>query len=102
MAELSYEPRGEQCEGRIRSSDEKVVHGLHAQSIDETLASDLVIGLEDVVKILDGVLVVTHVVVLEEIARADHLPVRTTADGFSFDAAVQPLLATGITVSKLD
>jgi len=101
MAQLGYERWREQCEWRIRSSYEKVVHGLHAQGIDKTLASDLVIGLEDVMKILDGVLVVTHVVVLEKIASADYLPVRTIAEGFRHDAAVRSLLTTGKQFSKL-
>jgi len=102
MAQLSYERWREQCERRIRPRYKKVVHGLHAQSIYKALASDLVIRLEDVVKILNGVLVVTHVVMVEEIASADHLPMLTVVDCLRLDATVQSLLATGELVSRLD
>ena len=100
MGQLSDETWSEECKWCIWSSDKVVIRSLHPQSVDNALTSDLVVGLEDIMEILDGVLVIAHVPVIEEVTGADDLSMTTVTDGLASDATVHPLLATKKRISK--
>lgn len=73
--EVADEHRGEQIERTLRTSEEEMICGLLAHIVDESLAIDLVVGLEDVVYVVDDVLFVAHGLTLRNIGQTNDLAV---------------------------
>lgn len=75
-----------------------VVGGLHAHVVHEALAGDFVVGFEDVVEVLDGVLCVASGRAPDHGVDFDHRAVPTDLDRLVFEG-VSHALGTTVEVS---
>ncbi|PGH11587.1 hypothetical protein AJ80_07057 [Polytolypa hystricis UAMH7299] len=62
----------EQFKRSIWASDKVIVRGLHAHVVDKTLTRRLIVRLQDVMNVLNGMSGVTHWVIVHNIFESDH------------------------------
>ena len=68
-----HKRRREERQRRFGAVNEEMIDYLHANVVHRSLAGDLIIGVGNIVYILDDVLSVTHWVILNNVIKSDNL-----------------------------